>query len=110
MSEAINLSLLADPTYLQYISSVVNQVLDKQHELGCVKDLQTALKEVSLERGREIQMNLVFKENQLTGFNFSFKNEPEKTTPTIPFKLQQISLGQRGSGNIVPHEPQTLRG
>lgn len=107
MSEAISLSAIADPTDLQYISSVVNQVLDKQHKLGCVKDLQTALKEVSLERDREIQMNLVFQENQLTGFNFSFKNEPEKTTETIPFQQQQINLGQRGGENIVLHEPQT---
>ncbi|NJM73951.1 MAG: hypothetical protein HC862_29740 [Scytonema sp. RU_4_4] len=95
-----------EPQDLQYILNVVNQVLDKNHALGSIKDVQTALKEVSLEHGREIQMNLNFEKNYLTGFNFSFKNEPTKTTATVPFKQQEIEM-QMESGRIIPHEPPT---
>ncbi|RAM49233.1 MAG: hypothetical protein C6Y22_23030 [Hapalosiphonaceae cyanobacterium JJU2] len=106
MTEAIVCSLITDTQDLQYIFDVVNQVLDNNHVLGSIKDVQTALKEVSLEHGMEIQMNLIFEENYLTGFNFSFKNEPTKTTATIPFKQQEIEI-QMESGCIIPHEPPT---
>ena len=71
MTGAINSSLITDPQDLQYISDVVNQVLDSSHELGSIKGVQTALKQLSLERGREIQINLVSAQNLLYGFNFS---------------------------------------
>ncbi|PMB13053.1 hypothetical protein CI592_01395, partial [Fischerella thermalis CCMEE 5328] len=108
MSEAIICSLITESQDLQYISDVVNQVLEKNHVLGSIKDVQTALKEVSLEHGREIQMNLIFEENYLTGFNFSFTNEPTKTTATIPFKQQKIEM-QMENGCIIPipHEAST---
>ncbi len=76
-------SLITESQDLQYIFDILNQVLDNNHVLGSIKDVQTALKEVSLEHGREIQMNLIFEENYLTGFNFSFTNEPTKTTATM---------------------------
>lgn len=106
MTGAINSSLITDIQDLQYISDVVNQVLDSQHELGSIKDVQTALKQLSLERGREIQINLVSDQNLLFGFNFSFKNDPSKTTPTIAFK-QQLDLAETSSGEIVQHLPLT---
>lgn len=106
MNGAISSSLITDPQDLQYISDVVNQVLDSPHELGSIKDVQTALKQLSLERGREIQMNLVSDQNLLFGFNFSFKNDPSKTTPTIAFK-QQLDLAEIGSSEIVQHLPLT---
>lgn len=106
MTGAINSSLITDIQDLQYISDVVNQVLDSQHELGSIKGVQTALKQLSLERGREIQINLVSDQNLLHGFNFSFKNDPSKTTPTIAFK-QHLDLSEFGSGEIVQHLPLT---
>jgi hypothetical protein len=106
MTRAINSSLITDPQDLQYISDVVNQVLDSPHELGSIKDVQTALKQLSLEGGREIQINLVSDQNLIFGFNFSFKNDPSKTTPTIAFK-QQLDLAETSSSEIVPYLPLT---
>lgn len=106
MAEAVNRSSITDPEDLNYISGVVSQVLEDKHELGSIKDVQSALSAVSLEQGREVQINLVFEESQLAGFNFSFKSEPSKTTPTIPFKQQQLNVDAQ-SGNIIPHKQQT---
>ncbi len=75
MKNSIDNCLITDPLDLNYISHVVNQVLESKHHLADITDLQAALKEVSLKHGQEIQMNLVFEENQLSGFNFSFKDE-----------------------------------
>ena len=97
---------ITDLEELNFISDVVNQVLDSSLALADVKDLQAALKEVSSERGREVQMNLVFDENQLTGFNFSFKNDPSKTTATIPFNQQQLNI-ESEKGNIISYEQKT---
>lgn len=88
-------SLISDPASLHYIWDVVNQVLDKKHELGSIQDFQSALKEASLSQGREIQMNLVNQNDRVVGFNFSFPNQPDKTTVTIPFK-QQVELSRSG--------------
>ena len=106
MSNSIDNCFITDPSDLNYISDVVNQVLDNRHHLADVKDLQATLKEVSLEHGKEIQMNLVFKENQLTGFNFSFTNNPTKTTDTIPFNQQQLNI-ESEKGNIISKEQTT---
>ncbi|MGB3756305.1 MAG: hypothetical protein WBA07_08020 [Rivularia sp. (in: cyanobacteria)] len=106
MNHSINNYFLTDPPELKFISDVVNQVLDSRHHLADIKDLQAALKEVSLEHGKEIQMNLVFEENQLAGFNFSFTNNPSKTTDTIPFKQQQINI-EYEKGNIISKEQTT---
>ena len=106
MAEAVNRSPITDPEDLNYISGVVSQVLEDKHELGSIKDVQSALSAVSLEQGREFQINLVFEESQLAGFNFSFKSEPNKTTPTIPFKQQQLNVDTR-SGDIIPHKQET---
>ncbi|MGB3653827.1 MAG: hypothetical protein WBA41_21785, partial [Rivularia sp. (in: cyanobacteria)] len=106
MNNSIDNCFITDPAELKFISDVVNQVLDSKHHLADVKDLQAALKEISLERGQEIQMNLVFEENQLTGFNFSFKDEPSKTTATIPFKQQQLNI-ESEKGNITSYEQTT---
>ncbi len=103
MTNAINNYFITDPEDLIYISNVANQVLESRHNLADIKDVQTALKEVSLEYGREVQINLVFDENQLTGFNFSFKNNPGKTTQTIPFKQQQISIDPE-KGDVIPYK------
>jgi hypothetical protein len=100
MTEAKGNSFITDPSDLQYISDLVNQVLEQKHELGSIHDFQLALKEVSLSQGREVQMNLVSDKNKWVGFNFSFKNDPNKTTSTIPFK-QQLELEERG-GSITP--------
>lgn len=94
--------LITNPDDLEYISDIANQVLENRHQLTDIKDLQAALKKVSLERGREIQINLVFTENLLTGFNFSFVHDPEKTTPTIPFKQQEINIDPN-PGDIIPY-------
>ncbi len=106
MNDAINNCFITDPQDLKYISDVGNQVLDNRHYLGDIKDIQTALKEVSLEHGREVQINLVFEENQLSGFNFSFRNNPGKTTQTIPFKQQQINIDPE-KGDVIPYKQPT---
>lgn len=106
MTEAKGNSFITDPSDLQYISDLVNQVLEQKHELGSIHDFQSALKEMSLSQGREVQMNLISDKNQWFGFNFSFKNDPNKTTSTIPFK-QQLQLNERG-GSITPHVPPAL--
>jgi uncharacterized Zn ribbon protein len=85
MAESIDNSLLTEHRDWQYISDVVNQVLAKGDELSSIKDFQSALKEVSAARGREVQMNLVTAQNQIVGFNFSFNDNPNKCTTTIPF-------------------------
>lgn len=103
MNNSLDNCFITDPAELKFISDVVNQVLDSKHHLADVKDLQAALKEVSLERGQEVQMNLVFDENQLTGFNFSFKDDPSKTTETIPFKQQQLDI-ESEKGSIISYE------
>jgi len=100
MSNSIDNCFITDPLDLNYISHVVNQVLESKHHLADIKDLQAALKEVSLEHGQEIQMNLVFEENQLSGFNFSFTNDSSKTTATIPFKQQQSNISSE-KGDII---------
>ncbi|MEA5596891.1 hypothetical protein [Rivularia sp. UHCC 0363] len=106
MNHSTDNYFLTDPEELKFISDVVNQVLEARHHLVDIKDLQAALKEVSLEHGKEIQMNLVFEENQLAGFNFSFANEPSKTTDTIPFDQQQINI-ESEKGNIISYEQTT---
>ena len=106
MNNSLDNCFITDPEELKYISDVVNQVLDSKHHLADVKDLQATLKEVSLEHGKEIQMNLVFKENQLSGFNFSFTNNPSKTTDTIPFNQQQLNI-ESEKGNIISKEQTT---
>ncbi|MEO0844202.1 MAG: hypothetical protein AAF063_35830 [Cyanobacteria bacterium J06643_5] len=100
MSNSIDNCFITDPLDLNYISHVVNQVLESKHHLADIKDLQRALKEVSLKHGQEIQMNLVFEENQLSGFNFSFTNDSSKTTATIPFKQQQSKISSE-KGDII---------
>lgn len=100
MSKLIDNCFITDPLDLNYISHVVNQVLESKHHLADIKDLQRALKEVSLKYGQEIQMNLVFEENQLSGFNFSFTNDSSKTTATIPFKQQQSNISSE-KGDII---------
>ena len=100
MSNSIDNCFITDPLDLNYITHVVNQVLESKHHLADIKDLQAALKEVSLEHGQEIQMNLVFEENQLSGFNFSFTNDSSKTTATIPFKQQQSNISSE-KGDII---------
>ena len=106
MNNSIDNCLITDPLDLNYISHVVNQVLESKHHLADITDLQAALKEVSLKHGQEIQMNLVFEENQLSGFNFSFKDEPSKATATIPFKQQQLNI-ESEKGNIISYEQTT---
>ena len=106
MNNSIDNRFITDPEELKFISDVVNQVLDSKHHLADIKDLQAALKEVSLERGQEVQMNLVFEENQLTGFNFSFKNNTSKTTETIPFSQQQLNI-ESEKGSIISKEQTT---
>ncbi|MEA5598848.1 hypothetical protein VB797_31435, partial [Rivularia sp. UHCC 0363] len=103
MNHSIDNCFLTEPEELKYISDVVNQVLEARHHLADIKDLQAALREVSLEHGKEIQMNLVFEENQLAGFNFSFTNNPTKTTDTIPFNQQQLNI-ESEKGNIISKE------
>ena len=100
MSNSIDNCFITDPLDLNYISHVVNQVLESKHHLANIKDLQAALKEVSLQHGQEIQMNLVFEENQLSGFNFSFTNDSSKTTATILFKEQQSNISSE-KGDII---------
>ncbi len=107
MSNSIDDCFITDPSDLNYISDVVNQVLDSKHHLADIKGLQAALKEVSLEHGKEIQMNLVFEENQLAGFNFSFTNNLSKTTDTIPFKQQQINIDS-AKGEIISYKQTTI--
>jgi hypothetical protein len=97
-------AIITDPQDLQYICDIVSQVLDNQHYLADIKDVQTALKEVSLEHGREVQINLVFEENQLTGFNFSLKSDLSKTTPTIAFKQNQINIDSE-KGDVLNFSP-----
>ena len=106
MNHSTDNYFLTDPEELKFISDVVNQVLDSRHHLADIKDLQAALREVSLEHGKEIQMNLVFEENQLAGFNFSFTNNPSKTTDTIPFNQQQINI-ESEKGSIISYEQTT---
>ncbi|NJO60743.1 MAG: hypothetical protein HC836_21530 [Richelia sp. RM2_1_2] len=106
MNNSIDNCFITDPEELKYISDVVNQVLDDKHNLTDVKDFQAALREASLELGREIQMNLVFDENQLSGFNFSFQDDPNKTTATIPFKQQQLNV-ESEKGSIISKEQTT---
>jgi len=106
MTNAINNFFITDPEDLNYVSNIANQVLESRHNLADIKDVQTALKEVSLEGGREVQINLVFDENQLNGFNFSFKNNPGKTTQTIPFKQQQINIDPE-KGDVIPYKQPT---
>ncbi|MGB7379723.1 MAG: hypothetical protein WA959_24585 [Rivularia sp. (in: cyanobacteria)] len=100
MNNSIDNCFITDPLDLNYISHVVNQVLESKHHLADIKDLQAALKEVSLQHGQEIQMNLVFEENQLSGFNFSFTNDSSKTTANIPFKQQQSNISSE-KGDII---------
>ncbi|MFB2895333.1 hypothetical protein ACE1CI_20695 [Aerosakkonemataceae cyanobacterium BLCC-F50] len=59
MNAALNNCSITDPEQLQYIGHIVNQVLDERHELGSLQNFQSALKELSLSQGREIQLNLV---------------------------------------------------
>ncbi|NJS17139.1 MAG: hypothetical protein HC787_10725, partial [Nostocaceae cyanobacterium CSU_2_110] len=106
MNNSIDNCFITDPEELKYISDVVNQVLDDKHNLTDVKDFQAALREASLERGREVQMNLVFDENQLSGFNFSFQDDPNKTTATIPFKQQKLNVKSEKS-SIISKEQTT---
>ena len=106
MNNSIDNCFITEPEELKFISDVVNQVLDSKHHLADIKGLQAALKEVSLEHGKEIQMNLVFEENQLAGFNFSFTNNPSKTTDTISFNQQQINI-ESEKGNIISYEQTT---
>ncbi|NJN14040.1 MAG: hypothetical protein HC815_41690 [Richelia sp. RM1_1_1] len=108
MSNSINNCFIADLSDLNYIFDVVNQVLDSRHHLADIKDFQAVLKEASLERGREVQMNLVFEENQLTGFNFSFQDDPSKTTATIPFKEQQLNVESEKSSVISKEQTTTI--
>ncbi len=100
MSKLIDNCFITDPLDLNYISHVVNQVLESKHHLADIKDLQASLKEVSLQHGQEIQMNLVFEENQLSGFNFSVTNDSSKTTANIPFKQQQSNISSE-KGDII---------
>jgi hypothetical protein len=102
MAESIDNSLLTkhDPRDSQYISDVVNQVLAKGDNLSSVKDFQSALKEVSTAQGREVQLNLVTDKKQIVGFNFSFKDIPHKSTPTISLTQQQID-GEKVEEKII---------
>ncbi|MGB3655678.1 MAG: hypothetical protein WBA41_31325 [Rivularia sp. (in: cyanobacteria)] len=54
MNNSLDNCFITDPAELKFISDVVNQVLDSKHHLADIKDLQAALKEVSLERGQEV--------------------------------------------------------
>lgn len=94
---------ITDPQDLWYISDVVSQVLDCSPRLTDIKGVQAALSEVSLARGREIQINLVFESDKLTGFNFAFKQNPNNATPTICFKPTQLEM-EVYQGNITPYK------
>ncbi len=98
---------ITEPEDLIYISDVVNEVLGNHQQLTNVIDVQAALKEVSLERGRELQINLVFEDNLLAGFNFSFTSDPNKTTPTIALKQQEININSY-QGDIIPHQQSAI--
>jgi hypothetical protein len=102
-----NNCFITDPGDLSYISDVVNEVLGNKHQLANIIDVQAALKEVSLERGRELQINLVFEDNLLAGFNFSFTSDPNKTTPTIALKQQEININSY-QGNIIPYQQSVI--
>ncbi len=97
---------ITDPQDLWYISDVVSQVLDCSPRLTDIKGVQAALSEVSLARGREIQMNLVFEEDKLTGFNFAFKLNPNNATEAIYFKPDQLNM-EVCRGNITPYKSLT---
>ena len=99
MAESIDNSLSTehDLRDSQYISDVVNQVLAKGDNLSSVKDFQSALKEVSAEQGREVQLNLVTDNKQIVSFNFSFKDIPHKSTPTISLTPQQLDGEKEGN-------------
>lgn len=103
MAESIDNSLPTEHEHrdLQYISDVVNQVLAKEDNLSSVKDFQSALKEVSAAQGQEVQLNLVTDKKQTVGFNFSFKDIPHKSTPTISLTQQQID-GEKVEETIIP--------
>lgn len=98
---------ITDPKDLGYISDVVNQVLENNHQSANIIDVQAALKKVSLERGRELQINLVFEDNLLAGFNFSFTSDPNKTTPTIALKQQEINIDSYQS-DIIPYQQSAI--
>ncbi|MDJ0678097.1 MAG: hypothetical protein QNJ36_22385 [Calothrix sp. MO_167.B42] len=102
-----NNCFITDPKDLGYISDVVNQLLENHHQLANIIDVQAALKEVSLERGRELQINLVFEDNLLAGFNFSFTSDPNKTTPNIALKQQEININSYHS-DIIPHQQSAI--
>ncbi len=98
---------ITNPEDLIYISDVVNQVLENYQKLANIIDVQAALKEVSLERGRELQINLVLEDNLLAGFNFSFTSDLNKTTPTIALKQHEINIDSY-QGDIIPHQQSAI--
>jgi hypothetical protein len=106
MTDAIDNCYITDPQDLKYISDVVERVLDNWHNLADIKDLQKTLNEISLERARQLQMNLVFEENRLIGFNFSFTSDPSRTTYTIPLKQQEMNINL-GNSPIIPYQKPT---
>jgi hypothetical protein len=103
MSDAIDNCLITDSQDLKYISEVVGQALDNWQSLANIRDLQKAITEISLERERQLQINLVFEENQLIGFNFSFKIDPKKTTDTISLQQQDININL-DNGSVIPYQ------
>lgn len=102
MAESIDNSLLTEHEHQdsQYISDIVNQVLAKGDNLTSIKDFQSALKEVSAEQCREVQLNLVTDKKQIVGFNFSFKDIPHRCTPTISLTQQQLD-GEKVGKEII---------
>ncbi|MGD1872991.1 MAG: hypothetical protein ACFB02_08045 [Mastigocoleus sp.] len=104
MNNSTDTCLITDPEKLSYISRIVNQLLESRNDFYDIKDLQAALKEISLENGQEIQINLIFEENQLTGFNFSFSDDPTRTTLAIPFQQKQVSLNDLHSSTNIESE------
>lgn len=93
-------SFITDRDELEYISNVVNQILSKPQELSSIEDFQAAVAKKSSELGREVRVNLVVDQNRVTGMNFSFADDPAKTTPTISFSPQEKELA-KSSGQLL---------
>lgn len=78
------MAIIKDPDELTYIGEILSQVLSDPQKLGSVEEFRTAIKHLSLKKGREVQTHLMaHPQEKAIGVSFSFADNPADMTPTL---------------------------